>query len=232
MGRWNWISHWFLLKGSYPTRMVGIASKCCVGLRVARHHPCVGTESVDGFSPGYVLLSFQILTPSSHQEQLTTLNWTKATPTPCMKTKENPPYKGDWLEIDPARRGGMNQNTPNPGLTPKGPILAILPIEWGRRSSPKNPKPRVVLDTQVWLQVRDGDEGSHLLAVALWLTPKESAWRRLWRGQRKITDSEHNQAGETRWYKTQSPPIPTCVRWNFACGSGRPPGYGVGLWLI
>ena len=28
---------------------------------------------------------------------------------------ENPPYKGGWLEIGPARRGGMNQYTSNPG---------------------------------------------------------------------------------------------------------------------
>ena len=49
--------------------------------------------------------------------KLTTLKWTKVTPSPCIQTEENPPYKGGWLEIDPARRGGMNQNTPNLGLT-------------------------------------------------------------------------------------------------------------------
>ena len=42
-------------------------------------------------------------------------------PTPSMQTGENPSYKRGWLEIGPARRGGINQNNPNPGLTLRWP---------------------------------------------------------------------------------------------------------------
>ena len=53
----------------------------------------------------------------------------------------------------------MNQNTPNPGLALMWPHLFSLPIEWSSRGCPPNVnlRPRVVLDTQVWLPTRDGD---------------------------------------------------------------------------
>ena len=62
----------------------------------------------------------------------------------------------------------MNQNTPNPWLDLWWPHPCPLPIEWGSRGCPSNVnlRPRVVLDIQVWLQARDGDERNHLLAVA------------------------------------------------------------------
>ena len=148
--------------------MVSIASKCRVGLRVAKHHPCVGTECGGGFSSGYVLLSFQNLTPSSCQNRLTTLNWTKATPTKCMQTEENAPYKGGWLEIGPTRWGRMNQNTQTSRLTLRWSILVAILIECCREAVPEcQPSTWVVPDIQVWLPVRDGDERSHLLLKAL-----------------------------------------------------------------
>ena len=50
---------------------------------------------------------------------------------------ENHPYKGGWLEIGPLRREGMNQNTPNPGLTLRWqhPSSSTHWMEW--RSCPE-----------------------------------------------------------------------------------------------
>ena len=97
------------------TRTLGIVSKCRVGLRVARQHLCVSTESGGGFSPGYVLLSFQILTPSRRQDLgLTTPHELRS----CILrvlTGKNTPYKGGCKrKIGLDRRGGMNQNTQTP----------------------------------------------------------------------------------------------------------------------
>ena len=86
-------------------------------LRVARHYPCVGTESEGGFSPGYILLRFQNLTPSSRQLS-DWLLWNEPKsriPHVCRLGKS--PYKGGWLEIGPARREELYQNTPNSRLT-------------------------------------------------------------------------------------------------------------------
>ena len=58
-GRWEGTGHRTLVKDSHPTRMLGIASNC--------HWACVGKKSEGGFSPVYVLLNFQTLTPSSGQ---------------------------------------------------------------------------------------------------------------------------------------------------------------------
>ena len=114
--------------------MVGIASKCSVGLGVARHHTCEGTESGGGFSPGYVLLSFQNLTPSSSQIRLTTLKWTKVMPTPCMQNEKNPPYKGGWLKIGLSRREGTNQNTQTLINYQLAPSTTSIPIEWDKEA--------------------------------------------------------------------------------------------------
>ena len=75
------------------------------------------------------------------------------------QTEENPLYKGGCPKIGLDRRGGMNQNTPNPGLALRWPHPCSLPIEWGKRGCPPNVnlRPRVVLDAQVWLPARDGD---------------------------------------------------------------------------
>ena len=53
----------------------------------------------------------------------------------------------------------MNKNTPNPGVALRWIHPCSLPIEWGSRGCPPNVnlRPRVVLDTQVWLPAREGD---------------------------------------------------------------------------
>ena len=116
----------------------------------------------------------------------------------------------------------MNQNTPNPRLALRWPYPCSLPIEWGSRGCPMNVnlRPRVVLDTQVWHPARDGVGRSHPLAVALWLTPEESAWKRLWRGQRKDNRLRARLGWRNQRVRTQSPPIPHALCEIFACGSG------------
>ena len=111
-----------------------------------------------------------------------------------MQTRENPPYKGGCPKIGLDRRGGMNQNTPNPGLALRWPHPCSLPIEWSRWGCPPNVnlRPRVVLDAQVWLPARDGDGICCPLQMALWLTPEESAGQRLWRGQRIFQQTPSN----------------------------------------
>ena len=115
-----------------------------MGLRVARLGLCVSTESDGGFSPGYVLLSFQILTPSSRQLPLTTPLELRSR-LPCVQTRENPPYKGGCPKIGLDRRGGMNQNTPNPGVALRWPHPCSIPIEWGIRGRPPN-EPSTVIE--------------------------------------------------------------------------------------
>ena len=53
----------------------------------------------------------------------------------------------------------MNQNTLNSRLALRWPNPCSLSIEWDSRGCPPNVnlRPRVVLDTQVWLPARDGD---------------------------------------------------------------------------
>ena len=171
--------------------MLGITSNCRVVLRMVRQHLCMSIESEGGFSPGYILLSFQNLTPSSRQEHY----WL-----PRVYTGENLPYKGGCQKIGSDRRGGMNQNTLNPGLDLRWPNPWGSIHEWGREATLRTTLNHVGTGHQVWLPIRDGDEKSNLLAVTLWLTSEESAWQRFWRGQRKTTDSEHNQVRETRGY--------------------------------
>ena len=208
--------------------MQSIASKCRVGLRVARLSLCVSTENDGGFSPGYVLLSFQILTPSSRQPLLTTPLELRSR-LPCVQTRENPPYKGGCPKIGLDRRRGMNQNTPNPGLALRWPHPCSLPIEWGSRGCPPNVnlRPRVVLDTQVWLPARDGDGKCCLLAKALWLTTDGGAWQRLWRGQRDYNRLRAYQVGETRGNRL----ISLLHVLGLTCGSGDPLATEVDLWI-
>ena len=123
----------------------------------------------------------------------------------------------------------MNQNTPNPGIALKWPHPCSLPFEWGSRGCPPNAnlRPRVVLETQVWLPARDGDGKCCLLAEALWLTPEESAWQRLWRGLRyhnrlRATSGWRNQRVQT----TKNHQSPHAFSGVFACGSAGSFGYG------
>ena len=112
----------------------------------------------------------------------------------------NPPYKGCWLEIGWARRGGMKTNTQKYELTLRwtNPTLFTHWMEWRGCPSNFNLRSRVVLDTQVWLQTRDEDERSHLLAEALCLIPDETAEQRPWEGLERRTDIRNNQEWNQR----------------------------------
>ena len=126
----------------------------------------------------------------------------------------------------------MNQNTPNPRLALRLPILARYPLNWVKRLSPNvNLRPRMVLDTQVLLPTRNGDGRSNFLADELCLIPEESAGQSLWERQRNTTDSEHHQVGETRENRHSLHQFSHEFSGIFACVSGESPGYGVGLWL-
>ena len=167
-----------------------------MGLRVVRLNLCVSTESDGGFSPGYVLLSFQILTPSSRQLPLITPLELRSR-LPCVQTRENPPYKWGCPKIGLDRRGGINQNTPNPGVALRWPHPCSLPIEWGSRVCPPNAnlRPRVVLDTQVWLPARDGDGMCCHPSKGIMINSRgERRTKALERTEEYPTDSEQHQA--------------------------------------
>ena len=176
------------------TGMLGIVSKCHVGLYVAKQHPCVGKDSGGGFSPRYFLVSFQTLTSSSSQPKAYLSVRNKTTPT-SGHIEENHLYKGGWQKIGLARREGINQNTPNPGLAFRWSHSLFLTHWMGWRGCPMNANllPKLVLDTQVWLTARDGDGRSHLYQV-LRLTPEVSSRQKLWRGSR-LTYFKVNQNG-------------------------------------
>ena len=96
----------------------------------------------------------------------------------------------DWL----GQEGEMNQNSPNPGLAPRWPHPCTLPIEWGSRGCPPNAnlRPRVVLDTQVWLPARDRDERScHPSSGVMINSRGEHMTKALERTEEFSTDSEH-----------------------------------------
>ena len=68
-------------KGPHSHQDVGYCQQVQLGLCVAKQHPCVGSENGYGFSPEYVLHSFQILTPSGCHPKADLLVWDKAMPT-------------------------------------------------------------------------------------------------------------------------------------------------------
>ena len=114
--------------------MLGITSKCRVGLCVVRQHPCMSTESEDGshqdksswvFSPNTDLAG-----GADHQP-----HQTQAKPTPD-KTEIILLLK-EVVEYRLGQEEEMNQNTPNPGLALRWPIFLALSIEWGKESVPQ-----------------------------------------------------------------------------------------------
>ena len=147
MSRWNGTGYWTFVKGSHSTGMLSITSKFSVGKRV--QHPCEGKENGGGFSPEYVLLSFQNLTPPSCKlsDRLPELN----------KGHAYPMY-ADWGKFSlwrrlagdrPSQERRDEPEYPNPRLAFKWPHPCSLPIEWGRRGCPPNVnlRPWVILDT-------------------------------------------------------------------------------------
>ena len=101
---------------------------------------------------------FSALRPPSRQYRPDYPVWTQAN---SGQTGENPPYKGGWWKI------GYHQEERDepefPRLALRWPHPCSLPIEWGSRGCPPNInlRPRVVLDAQVLLPARDGDERNH-----------------------------------------------------------------------
>ena len=91
----------------------------------------------------------------------------------------------------------MNQNTPNPGVALRWPHPCSLPIEWGSRGWPPNAnlRPRVVLDTQVWLPARDGDGMCCHPSNGIMINSRgERRTKALERTEEYPTDSEQHQA--------------------------------------
>ena len=122
----------------------------------------------------------------------------------------------------------MNQNTPNPGLALRWPHPCSLPIEWGSRGCPPNVnlRPRMVLDTQVWVSARDGYGGScHPSSGIMIKSRGERMTKALERsGVRQQTPS--TTGGETRGYRHSHHQLLHAFSGIFECGSGGSPSYG------
>ena len=90
----------------------------------------------------------------------TCLNWEQAN---SRQTGENPPYKGGWWKIGYHQEGRDESEFSKPGLALNWSHPCSLPIKWGSVGCPLNInlRPRVVLDTQVWLLARDRDGRSY-----------------------------------------------------------------------
>ena len=127
----------------------------------------------------------------------------------------------------------MNQNTPNPGLTLRWPHPCSLPIEWGRRGCPPNVnlQPRVVLDTQVWLPARDGNDRNYTSAGDIMFNSRgEHMTKTLEETEEEQQTPGIIRAGETRGIKPRcSPHYVSSPRLSVALGIL--PALEVGLWL-
>ena len=84
--------------------MLGIASKCRVGLWVTKQHPWLDKESEGSSSSGYVLVNFQIQTHSRGQPKTDYPIWTQAKSTEG-HTRENHHYKRGLLKIGYCQEG-------------------------------------------------------------------------------------------------------------------------------
>ena len=143
--------------------MVDISSKFRLGLRVARHYPCVDTESEGGFSQGFVLLSFQILKPSIRQLSYW-LSWIESRsllPHECRLRKSS--LRGRLAGDRPSQEGRDEPEYPKPLINSQVASFAALHSLNGVKRLPLNVnlRTRVVLDIQVWLPPREKDERSH-----------------------------------------------------------------------
>ena len=142
------------------------------------------------------------------------------------QTWENPPYKGGWWKISYHQEGRYEPEYPKTRISSQmAPSSRPYPLNEVRRLSPNvNLRPRVILDIQVRLPTRDGDERSHLLAVELWLTPEKSTWQRLW-GTVEGNRLWAHQAGEARGYRHSHHQFSHAFNGIFACGYGGSPDY-------
>ena len=82
------------------------------------------------------------------------------------------------------------------------PSLCASLIEWGEEASPEsNLRPWVILDSQVWLSIRDGDGRNRPLAETLFFILEGSTEQKLWERldmKRNRTPIGWNQKGLNR----------------------------------
>ena len=122
----------------------------------------------------------------------------------------------------------MNKNTLNLGVALRWSHPCSLPIEWSSRGYPSNVNLR---PWGYWTPRSDCLQGTEIgeaaiQAVALWLTPEESTWQRLWRGQRYHNRLRAQSGGESRGNRHSRHQLPHAFSGILACGSGAPLGYG------
>ena len=128
----------------------------------------------------------------------------------------------------------MNQNTPNPGVALRWPHPCSLPIEWGSRGCPPN------VNLRPWSfrsmggtghprsGCRQGTEmgSAAILARGIMINSRGERRTKALEGTEDFQQTPSTSGGETRGYRPQSPPIPTCVQWNFRMWVWGTPGYG------
>ena len=144
-----------------------------------------------------------------------------------MQTRENPPYKGGCPKIGLDRRGGMNQNTPNPGVALRWPHPFSLPIEWGIRGFPRL-QPSTTGDTgHPGLAAGKGLRWEVLpLSRGVMINSRGERMTKALEGQRHHNRLRATSGGETRGYRHSHHQTPHAFSGIFACGSGGSPGYG------
>ena len=115
---------------------------------------------------------------------------------------------------------GWTRISQTPDKLSGGPILRDLLIEWGKEPvSESNLRPRVVLNTQVWLPTMNGDERSYLFKVSK-LTPEDIARQKLWRDQDSYTSRTIKMKREGTQPDTFSPPGDVSYDGFSSVGSG------------
>ena len=128
----------------------------------------------------------------------------------------------------------MNQNTPNPGVALRWPHPCSLPIEWGSRGCPPNAnlRPRVELDTQVWLPARYGDGMCCHPSRGIMINSRgERRTKALERTEEHPTDSEQHQAEKPEGTDTVTTnPHTRLVEFSHVALED-PLATGVGLWI-
>ena len=133
----------------------------------------------------------------------------------------------------------MNQNTPNPGLALRWPHPCSLPIEWGSEAVPR----MWTFDHDrfdhgwYWTPFRSGCRqgtemgGAAILARGIIINSRGERRTKALEGTEDIQQTPSNIRRRNQRVQTQSPPIPTCVQWNFRMWLWGPLATGVGLWL-
>ena len=153
------------------------------------------------------LTEFTALTPPCRQYPTDYSVLTQAKPTPDRPEKILS-IKEVGGRLATTRKGGMNQNTPNPGFALKW-SHPCGPTHWMKKEGclPNvSLLPLVVLDSQVWLPAWHGNGRN--CPYGFRLTPEENAWKKLWRGPRPHRLQEQpgwNQSEQPGWNQREQP---------------------------